>query len=216
MYSAAMQRPYFWPAGPMNVFMSIHDPPSHWLVCRKTTNSTIAYFVFAQNLLASSEFSNKQTSLRILMYSATIQHPNYYYVGLWMYLCRFMVHRVIDWCAAKQQIQPSPILSSLRIFSHHQNSQTSKHRCGSWCTAQPFNTQIITWWDYECIYVDSWSIESLIGVPQKQQIQPSPILSSLRTIYVWSALDLLVSSEKSNKQTSLQFQMNSATMQLPS
>ena len=46
-----------------------------WCVA-KTTNSTIAYFVFAQNLLASSEFSNKQTSLRIQMNSITMQLPS--------------------------------------------------------------------------------------------------------------------------------------------
>jgi len=91
-------------SGPLDLWMCLWQFMIHrvidWCVA-KTTNSTIAYFVFSQNLLASSEFSNKQTSLRILMYSATIQHPNYYLVGLWMYLCRFMIHRVIDWCAAK-------------------------------------------------------------------------------------------------------------------
>jgi hypothetical protein len=30
-----MQRPYFCLGAPMNVFMLIHDSPSHWLVCRK-------------------------------------------------------------------------------------------------------------------------------------------------------------------------------------
>jgi hypothetical protein len=121
--------------------------------CKNLTALDLRIYSYHQN----SQTSNHRCGARCIVQlcNVLISDP----LDPWMCLCRFMIHRVIDWCAAKQQIQPSPILSSLRIFSHHQNSQTSKHRYGSWCTAQPFNTQIITMWVYECIYVDSWSIE---------------------------------------------------------
>jgi len=178
----------------------ISDPLDPWMcLCRfmihrvidwcvaKTTNSTIAYFVFSQNLLASSEFSNKQTSLRILMYSTTIQHPNYYLVGLWMYLCRFMIHRVIDWCAAKTTnstityfIFPQNHLRVKRIGS---SRIIRKIKQGNIFTipgeqhnhATPF---LNTRWEHEYKCDNPCFAEWLIGVSQKQQILPIVILSS--------------------------------------
>ena len=108
----------------------------------------------------------------------------------WMCLCRFMIHRVIDWCVAKTTN------STIDYFVFSQNLLVSSEKSN--IVADPdvqrnhSTPLLLIRWSYECIYVNSCFTESLIGVSQKRQILPSPILSSLRTIYVWSALDLLV------------------------
>ena len=148
MYNTSMQLPYYCVGAPMNVFMLIHDSPRQWLVCRKINKFNHHLF----DLRIYSYHQNSQTSLRIQMNSTTIQHPNYYSVGQWMYLSRFMIHRVIDWCVAKTTNSTITYLisESTRII------RKIKHRCGSWCTAHPFNTLItdpVILWMYLCQFM---------------------------------------------------------------
>ena len=100
MYSTAMQHPYYCVGAPMNVFMLIHDSPRHWLVCRKINKFNHHLF----DLRIYTYHQNSQTSKHrcgarciVQLFTTLISVP----LNPWMYLCRFMIHRDIDWCTAK-------------------------------------------------------------------------------------------------------------------
>ena len=165
MYSTAMQRPYFWPSGPMNVFMSIHDPSSHWLVCRKINKFNHHLF----DLRIYSYHQNSQTSKHrcgaryiVQLCSALISDP----LDPWMCLCRFMIHRVIDWCVAKTTNSTITYLitESTRIIRILKQANIVADPDEQHIHATPL---LLSRWTHECIYSDSWSIETLIGVMLK-------------------------------------------------
>ena len=162
MYSTAMQHPYYCVDAPMNVFMLIHDSPRQWLVCCKINKFNHHLF----DLRIYSYHQNSQTSLRIQMNSTTIQHPNYYSVGQWMYLSRFMIHRVIDWCVAKTTNSTITYLisESTRIIRILKQANIVADPDEQHIHATPL---LLSRWTHECIYSDSWSIETLIGVMLK-------------------------------------------------
>jgi len=108
-------------------------------------------------------------------------------VGPWMYLCQFMIHRVIDRCVAKTTNSTITYFifpqNRLRVKCIGSSRIIRKIKQGNIFTvpdekhnhATPF---LITRWEHEYKCDNPCFAESLIGVSQKQQILPIAILSS--------------------------------------
>ena len=166
----------------------------------KTTNSTITYLITESTRIIRILKHRCGSRWTAQPFNTLTTDP----VGPWMYLCRFMIHRVIDCSTAKTTNSSITYLitESTHIIRIIKQANIVADPDEQHIHATPFLI-IRCKHEYKCD--NPCFVVWLIGVMLK---------TTHSTIYVWSALDLLVSSEKSNKETSLRFQMNSTTTQL--